>query len=1456
MHSLHRLFALLVVLGLLAATPEGYAQDSAEDDPGFLERIIQNALGGDGRDVQIRGLEGPLSGEPRIAAITVSDSAGQWLEIRDVALNWQRLAAFRGRLEVNSLTIGEVTLTRAPEPPPTTLPSPEAEQPEEEAEDTSGGFALPELPVSVRVGALAVGAVNLGEALIGQAASLSVNGSASLAEGEGDVTLQLVRLDGTPGLFDLQAGFVNETGNLTTELKVQEAAGGLIATLAQFPGTPSLSLTVSGDDPISDFAAQIALRTDDQDRLSGEVRLTQAPAPQADATTPPVVEQIVDVKLGGDITALFLPEYRPFFGDAVALDLRGLLNPEEGVTIETLNITAAALNLTGNAELSPSFAPLLLDLNGSVERSSGLPVILPLPGPATLIQDAEFDIAYNAADSDAVTLTADLRNLQREDGILLDQARITADGTIELTETNGLASASADIEAALDGLSVTDPELIDAAGESASLTATVDWQAEGTARLSNMVLTSEAVRLTGDADVSGLAGEQAAPEVSLNAALESGPLDRFAALAGMPLQGEINADVTASYATADGSFDVVLDGNGQDLAIGQEQADALLTGPLTLMLSANRSATGIDLRDLSLSTDTVELTGGGTLASAGGDLGLDARIDELAVLGLENLSGPLTLSAVLKGSDDIWDATVDLASELANIDGSGKIQNLFGGPLSVDGGADIELEDLSRYAALAGMPLTGSLRLNADGKFDSDTGDGAVQASGRGTGLSIGQPQADALLAGVLALQLDAARTGDEIALNQLDLRSDALTLTGGGNISGANGSLEIEGRVPELSVLDLSGLSGPLTLAVNTDGQDDVWDTKLSLISQDTRVIATADLKGLMAGEISVTGNADIETGNLERFATVAGLPLTGSLTLSADGAYDTATGDGNVAATGSGSGISTGIAQADALLAGPLALKLDAGRKDGDISVKTLNLSTDALKLAGDGGMQSGQGRFDLSAEIVDLSRLVEGISGPLALRAAVEGADQNWDIAGNLQGPSGLTAVVQGAAIQPDGTVDIAITGEVPLLIADPFITPRSIVGDAAVDLALKGAPGIEALSGSVTINGARFSDPATRLVLENIALQLGVADQSANIDLTSELSTGGQITVSGPVALTPPFNAEIAAALNALTLLDPTLYEINLNGEASVRGPLVPPEGAEGAAITSVINVTRAELKIPAGIGGPGALTNVQHVDEPQASLITRERAGLATSPPEEDPAANGSGPVYPLDITVNAFREIFVRGRGLDVEMGGEIKVGGSTAAPVPTGGIRLLRGQFALLGQRLEFERAEVSLQGDLVPNLDMVAYSDSGDVRSQIMIEGPINAPEISFSSEPELPQDEVLAQLFFGKPINELTPLEVAQLVASVNRLTGGGGNGVLGNLREGLGIDSLGVSTAEDGTTEVSAGKYITEKLYTDVTVGADGTSEIELNYDFNSTFKGRTAFDSEGDSSLGFVFERDY
>jgi translocation and assembly module TamB len=236
-------------------------------------------------------------------------------------------------------------------------------------------------------------------------------------------------------------------------------------------------------------------------------------------------------------------------------------------------------------------------------------------------------------------------------------------------------------------------------------------------------------------------------------------------------------------------------------------------------------------------------------------------------------------------------------------------------------------------------------------------------------------------------------------------------------------------------------------------------------------------------------------------------------------------------------------------------------------------------------------------------------------------------------------------------------------------------------------------------------------------------------------------------------------------------------------------------------------------------------------------------------------ASGGGD-YGLDIAVIARNRVFIRGRGLDAEIGGRMQIGGSTADIRAAGGFDLVRGRIDILGKRLTLDRATIALQGDLVPVLDIAASNQGEGIVSVVRIVGRADAPEVTFESSPPLPQDEVLAQLLFGQSLDSLSAFQALQLASAVATLAGRGGDGIVGRLRKGFGLDDLDVTSSAAGETTVTAGKYLSRKLYSEVEVQSGGKSRVTLNLDVRRGVTARGAVDNDGNASIGIFVEKDY
>lgn len=209
---------------------------------------------------------------------------------------------------------------------------------------------------------------------------------------------------------------------------------------------------------------------------------------------------------------------------------------------------------------------------------------------------------------------------------------------------------------------------------------------------------------------------------------------------------------------------------------------------------------------------------------------------------------------------------------------------------------------------------------------------------------------------------------------------------------------------------------------------------------------------------------------------------------------------------------------------------------------------------------------------------------------------------------QDRGGTDVNVSGSVAADGSAVDLALSGNAPpLALANPFIAPRQLDGLATYTLALNGPPELSALSGTVQIGGARAAlPPLLRLALEPVNATLNISGGRAQVDARATVSSGGQITVSGPIGLTaPPYLADMALGINAVGLKDPTLYDTTANGTLRLSGPVT-----RNALLAGTITLGTVELRIPeTGFGADGALPDLTHIGAPPAAVqATRARAG--------------------------------------------------------------------------------------------------------------------------------------------------------------------------------------------------------------------------------------------------------
>lgn len=1267
MKLLRTCLALLAALWLLPQPI--FAQTDEEEDRGYLQALLEDNLSDVGRDIKILGFQGAFSSEATIDRITIADDDGIWLTMNDIVMEWTRSSLLRGAVNINTLSAAEIILERRPTPVGG-APAPEA-----------SGFSLPELPVSLSIGEVRADVVAIEAPVFGERAIFQLLGSAELSGGEGNAALDIRRIDGAFGELVLNGSYNNESRQLELAMKLDESQDGIASHLLGLPGTPSVSLSVDGSGPLSDFVADIDLATDGQERLAGQVELLETRDDDASTNEETVMKREFKAALSGDIAPVFLPEHRDFFGNNISLTAQGQRFADGALDLQSLDLKTKALALSGEVALSPDYWPEKFKLVGRIGSDTGAPVLLPFSGDNTKVDTVDLNIEYDANQGDAWRGEFVVNSVARND-LTLANATLEASGILQHGDGFAVGEVRGDVHLDVTGIAPKSEDLARALGPALSGKLSFDWQEDGHLQLSDLDLAGTEYQLRG-----GLTADDLENGIIVNTLgdveLIAQDITQFAGLAGMPLTGAVKVALDGRVNLLGGAFDLNITGDGSDLGIGQKQFDPLITGDSSLDIKAVRDETGTRLERLNITTNQANASLTAELKTDASQAAFDLRVKDSAVIDA-GLSGPAALGGTLVQSGDNWTLDADL---------------------SAPGGATASIET----------------------------------------------------------------------------------------------------------------------TLAI-ADGQ-----------------------LGLMAGSI------DAKLANLSSYASLVGQPISGGVTANATGTYDFASGAFNAEVKGEGASLGIGQASVDPLLRGASEFMARIHREDGDaatqvIFLDALSVTTPELNVQATGTSNDGRNSLDFNAKLRNLGLVAEGISGPASATGTATLDGDAWQVAVQAEGPGGSNSTVNGSVQSDFSAANLALVGSAPLELTNSFIKPRLLTGLARFDLTLIGPLAVSSLSGNVQTNGARLALPTFQQALVIDQATAVLSGGQANVNVAASVVTGGRVTAQGQVGLAAPYVADMQIDVDQVQLTDGRLYETSLDGAGTLIGAL-----GGGATLRADLTIGRTEIRIsdvPAST--VPILEELRHINEPNAVRQTRVFAGLIV---EQNTAPTSARP-YPIDITLRAPSQIFVRGRGLDAELGGTLRLSGTSANVIPTGQFDLTRGRLDILGKRLTLTEGRVVMRGAFDPYLSFTATSQTDEILVNVNVIGPVSAPEVTFTSSPDLPQDEVLARLLFGRNIAEISALQALQLALAVRTLAGKGGDGIIGNLRQNFALDDLDLTTDDDGEASLRVGKYISENIYTDVIVGSDGDTEINLNLNITPNLTARGTLGADGESSVGVFFERDY
>lgn len=1415
--------ALFCLLGLAAlSTTIGQRQVLA-----IAEYVMASADGG----LTFGKLEGSLLSEGRISHIAVRDRDGDWLQISDVSFSWHPFALIRGHLEIDYLTAGTVDALRKPRS--------SQEQPNSSPASGSSIIAL-------AARRLEINEIVLREAT-GASARLRLSGRADLIDPTLGLSalINITRLDEPGGALQARLSYHPEDRTLDVVATASEPARGLVSDLLGLPGAPPLSFSFNGSGVLDSWRAHWSMTAADQPFAAGTIRIDQAGQ-----------RHRLDARFEGYLQPFLPPALSGILAGKTTGVIEGAWTGFDRFDAERVSLISDALRLTASGGYEPDRGYAFGRLDARVARDDGQSVVLALQPDASMSIRA-LDVHVSLPDTTAP---------RRVDAAILAEAISGSWGTLDRLEIAGAgiqqkpASGSVpaidqvDLRIATHGVHLQTPGLSDLIGPNPEVRLT-----GSVSSLSQVKI--DGLRVVAAGGVVRGRGTFAGGVLSGTAEVEAPDLAKASALAGQPLGGRLALQSDMSFTPGSGSFSIALDARGQDLMAIDQRFARILSGTTRLSGHVEGATSGkLLIKDLALVAAGLNGKVQGQIDGAKVNVDFEAQLSDLSAID-PAMAGSALLVAELQGSREDFATrislkgqqvtlhgrpvtapmatfkgrgsfashagTLDIAAQLAQrslsghgnislaLDGATAIEGLeisFGamkaeGSIRTTGGTptgrlSLEAPSLADLSVIVGRRVEGAVAAKLE--FSETAGVPAIAFQGRAARVRYGDVRLSGLEArGTVLNYLAAVRVNAELRLQEY--AAEGLTVS-----DVRLGARDSDGAVRFTGAANVNGahLSAGGTLAQRGKAFD-------------VEIIEAALSKDAHALRLKAPAQISIADGNvkIQRLAIASG---NGAVEIGGEAGSD------KLALEIVLKALPAGIANAFVD-----KLSLD-GAIDGRIAVRGTPASPEVdARIAWRNAMSGVMRAQHLPALDIDLNgRLINGTASGVV----------------EVRGPDRMLVTIDGSVASDErGTLNARITGDVPLAAGNGALAARaarlggraSLVGDVSGTIASPVA------AGTIRLVDVTVDDPATGLKLRRGGGLARFTESRISIESFEAASEqGGTLSAGGEILRDSAGSVDIrlALGLSGFKFDDHELLAGEVDGAIEVRGT---PAALD---VGGTVHIGRLDITIPSQLPRSVADLELKHVNAP---AHIRQHESTAAEGREAETMRVG------LNVHVGAANRIFVRGRGLDAQLGGDLRLQGTAARPVAVGGFAMERGRLSILGRQLDFGHGNIYFDGSLEPLLDMQASGAAGDVTVIVSVTGTASKPVFRFSSVPELPEDEVVARFLFNKELAGLSPFQLAQLASEIDKIGGlSSGPSMLDQLKSSVGIDVLDVGMDQTGAATVSAGSYVSEKTYIGVRGGTSiDASRVVIDHDLTKHLKARGEVGADN-SKIGIGVEWDY
>jgi translocation and assembly module TamB len=402
---------------------------------------------------------------------------------------------------------------------------------------------------------------------------------------------------------------------------------------------------------------------------------------------------------------------------------------------------------------------------------------------------------------------------------------------------------------------------------------------------------------------------------------------------------------------------------------------------------------------------------------------------------------------------------------------------------------------------------------------------------------------------------------------------------------------------------------------------------------------------------------------------------------------------------------------------------------------------------------------------------------------------------------------------------------------------------VSGEVSVAADVRGTLNDPAITGVLRATNARVEAFASGTVVTGASAVGRFSGSQLQLrSISGQTNGGGTITGDGDfnLASADGFAMDLRLQAERALLIDRDDLVARVTGPVRLAG-----QGSGGT--------ISGQLRLDAGSFRLGQATAVESL--PVIRVIE-------INTPADRPDLRREQSPWRLALDITGRNRFMVSGLGLESEWSTDIGVRGDLTNFAITGTADLVRGDYTFAGRRFELQQGRIRFTGStpIDPALDILAVDDIAGIDASIRVRGSGLRPEISFSSVPALPEDELLSRILFGASITDISVTEAAQLgLALASLRSGDGGLDPINAIRRATGLDRLRIlpaNTEIGAGTSVAAGKYLTRRTYVEIITDGQGYSATRAEFQITRWLALLGSISTLGQESVNVRVRRDY